>query len=142
MVENAEQLKQKYIKLNEADGPVFKIRNDPRHTKVGRFINRFALDELPQFWNVICGEMALVGPRPLPIAEAKKVPERYRERFSTLPGMTSSWIIKGGHRLTFEKWMELDMEYVRKKSLWYDTKILFSTLVLIAKIFIKKSRNG
>lgn len=136
MVDGAERLKSRYLNLNEADGPVFKIRDDPRYTKVGKFLSRLALDELPQLINVLKGEMALVGPRPLPIAEAKKVPKEYEARFSVLPGMTSLWVIKGGHTLSFDDWMELDLEYVKKKSLQDDIKILLSTFALILKSFV------
>lgn len=132
MVNNAEGLKNRYLKQNEADGPVFKIRNDPRYTSAGRILSKFALDELPQLINVLKGEMSLVGPRPLPPDEANKVPGKYDARFSVLPGMTSSWIINGSHKLTFNEWMELDLKYVKQKSTWYDLKILFQTIVLIA----------
>jgi lipopolysaccharide/colanic/teichoic acid biosynthesis glycosyltransferase len=136
MVENAEELKAKYSKLNEANEPVFKIKNDPRHTRVGRLLSRLALDEIPQFLNVIRGEMAIVGPRPLPLDEAARVPKRYEKRFSLLPGMTSPWVVKGLQKLSFEDWMKLDLEYIKKKSLWYDTKILFQTFLLILKVLI------
>ncbi len=133
MADNAEQLKTKYLKLNEADGPIFKIRNDPRLTRVGKLIAQKAIDELPQLVNVIRGEMALVGPRPLPISEANKVPKKYFKRFSVLPGMTSLWVIRGAHKIGFEQWMRLDLEYVQQKSVWYDTKILLRTFFLLAK---------
>lgn len=136
MVEEAETLKKKYERLNEADGPVFKIRNDPRHTRVGRILARVAFDELPQLLNVIKGEMTLVGPRPLPIEEADKVPKKYFERFSVLPGMTSLWVIKGGHQLSFDKWMKLDIEYIKNKSIVYDLQVLGATAYLILKIVI------
>lgn len=128
MVEGAEKLKYKYIKLNEADGPVFKIRQDPRYTKLGIWLAHSALDELPQLFNVLKGEMSLVGPRPLPQDEAEKIPLGYQQRFSVLPGMTSLWIIKGAHQLTFNQWMESDMEYLKRKSIFYDIKILLLTL--------------
>lgn len=139
MVENAEYLKAKYLKLNEADGPVFKIRNDPRYTKVGKFLARVALDELPQLINVLKGEMALVGPRPLPLDEARKIPKIYEARFSVLPGMTSLWVIKGGHSLSFEQWMELDLEYIKRRSFFYDLRIFAQTILLVLKIAIPKS---
>ncbi len=138
MVDNAEDLKSKIYHLNEADGPVFKIRNDPRYTKVGKFLSHTGLDELPQLINVIKGEMALVGPRPLPVDEAKKIPKKYERRFSVLPGMTSPWIIKGAHRLTFKKWMELDLEYVKNKSIKYDLVVLEKTALTIFKLLINE----
>lgn len=134
MVENAEYLKTKYLKLNEADGPVFKIRDDPRYTKVGKLISRFAIDEIPQFVNVIKGDMGLVGPRPLPIDEAAKIPERYKLRFSVLPGMTSLWVVKGGHTLSFEEWMEFDLNYVKIRSAKTDLTILLKTFSLLMSI--------
>lgn len=138
MVDGAEKLKNKYLKLNEVDGPVFKIRDDPRFTKVGKIISRFALDELPQLLNVLKGEMALVGPRPLPIDEAEKIPKKYVQRFSILPGMTSSWVIKGGHSLSFEQWMELDLEYVNRRSFLYDLKILSLTAILVIRLVLTR----
>lgn len=133
MVNNAELLKEKYQQLNEANGPVFKIRDDPRYTKIGKFLAHTGLDELPQLINVIKGEMAFVGPRPLPVDEASKVPKKYEKRFSVLPGITSLWIVKGAHKLSFREWMELDLEYVRNKSVWLDMKISLLTVLLILK---------
>ncbi len=136
MIEGAEELQKKYLNLNEASGPVFKIREDPRFTKVGRFLSHTGLDELPQLINIIKGEMALVGPRPLPEVEAKKVPKKYQKRFSVLPGATSLWVIKGSHRLTFDEWMRLDLEYLKKKSLILDFKVLALTGLIVLKGFI------
>lgn len=131
MVNNAEELKKNYLNMNEASGPTFKIRNDPRFTPFGRILAKSALDELPQLINVIKGDMVLVGPRPLPIDEAKKVPKKYQARFSVLPGLTSLWVIKGAHELSFEKWMELDLEYVKHKSTLGDLKIIAKTILLL-----------
>lgn len=133
MLEGAERLKEKYSHLNEAGGPVFKIRNDPRYTKVGRWLAHTGLDELPQLINVIKGEMAIVGPRPLPVDEAKEVPKKYEARFSVLPGITSLWVVKGAHKLSFDEWMELDLEYIENRSLWQDLSIMFLTARLMAK---------
>lgn len=137
MVANAESLKPKVYGLNEADGPVFKIRNDPRHTKIGRILARTALDELPQLVNIIKGEMSFVGPRPLPVDEAKKIPKKYHKRFSVLPGMTSPWIVGGAHKLKFDQWMKLDLEYVKNQSTWLDLKILTETLIVITRTINK-----
>ncbi|NMB57430.1 sugar transferase [Candidatus Beckwithbacteria bacterium] len=136
MVEGAETQKSKLKAQNEADGPAFKIRNDPRYTKVGRFLAHTAIDEIPQLWNIIRGEMSFVGPRPLPVDEAKKIPKKYEKRFSVLPGMTSLWIVCGADHRSFKKWMELDLEYVKKKSLWYDVKIFFQTVVMVIKFVL------
>lgn len=139
MVENANDLKPQYAHLNEADGPVFKIHNDPRYTRVGRFISHTGLDELPQLLNIVKGEMAFIGPRPLPVAEAAQVPPKYRRRFSVLPGITSPWVLKGAHSLSFERWMQLDLEYVNNKSPLYDFKIGLQTVLLICNLILKRS---
>lgn len=141
MIEDAERLKGKYENMNEMDGPVFKIKNDPRYTRVGKYISKFALDEIPQFVNVIKGEMAIVGPRPLPVYEAKKVPNKYSLRFSVKPGMTSPWIIKGAHKLGFKKWMELDLDYVKRKNFWYDIFVFIKTVALIVNLFFLKNHG-
>ena len=133
MVGNAEQLRSKIQHLNEVERPAFKIRNDPRYTRAGKWISHLALDEIMQFVNVIKGEMALVGPRPLPVREANKVPDKYSSRFTVLPGITSSWIIKGAHKLGFQKWMELDCTYVKEKSDFLDTKIFVKTVLNLIK---------
>jgi len=125
--------KQKQLKgRNEADGPVFKIYNDPRFTKIGKVLAHTGLDELPQLINVIKGEMSLVGPRPLPISEATKIPDKYHARFSVLPGITSSWVIKGSHDLSFNEWMKLDVDYVKNKNFIMDLKITLLTIWFIA----------
>lgn len=134
MIEGAQKLQGSLRKKNEADGPVFKIRNDPRFTRAGKLLSYGGLDEIPQLLNVIKGEMSLVGPRPLPLYEAKKIPVRYKERFAVLPGMTSSWVIYGSHRLTFKEWMRLDIEYAQKHPLIKDLYILLYTLILILRV--------
>jgi lipopolysaccharide/colanic/teichoic acid biosynthesis glycosyltransferase len=138
MVENAEDQKSKIKDQNEAEWPAFKIQNDPRYTKFGKFLAHTAIDEIPQLWNIVRGEMAFVGPRPLPVEEAKRVPKKYEKRFSVLPGMTSLWIVRGADHQSFKRWMEMDLEYVKNKSFFYDLKILLLTLGLIVKLFIKK----
>jgi len=137
MVSGAEGLQVSLKKKNEADGPVFKIKNDPRFTKVGKFLSYGALDEIPQLINVIRGEMSLVGPRPLPLEEAKKIPAKYAERFTVLPGMTSSWVIHGSHRLTFKEWMRLDIKYARKHPFLKDLYILLYTFILVLRIIFQ-----
>lgn len=127
MVVGADALQARYKNKNEADGPVFKMRNDPRYTTVGKFLSHSALDELPQLINIVRGEMAFVGPRPLPKKEAIRIPKKYHVRFSVLPGMTSTWIVEGAHSLTFKQWMELDCEYVRHNSLYQNISILLKT---------------
>lgn len=137
MVENADNLKSNIYHLNEAEGPVFKIRNDPRYTKIGKFLSHTGLDEAPQLINIIKGEMDFVGPRPLPVDEADKVPKKYERRFSVLPGITSPWIVGGAHALSFNQWMQLDSEYVDKKSVIYDISIFIKTLKIIIMLIIK-----
>jgi lipopolysaccharide/colanic/teichoic acid biosynthesis glycosyltransferase len=133
MIVGAEKVQEKYKNLNEADGPVFKIHNDPRFTKFGKFLSRSGLDELPQLLNVLRGEMSLVGPRPLPVNEAKKVPKKYRKRFSVLPGITSPWVVLGSHKMSFREWMELDLDYVNNNSFLLDFHILISTTFLMIR---------
>ena len=125
----ADKEKNKYLHLNEADGPVFKIRNDPRYTKLGKILAYTGFDELPQLINVLKGEMALVGPRPLPSEEESKIPLEWRQiRRSVKPGITSSWAVSGSHRLSFRQWMELDMKDIRRKGFWYDAGIILKTI--------------
>lgn len=137
MVENAENLKSKIQNLNEADGPVFKIHNDPRYTKIGQWLAHTGLDELSQLINIIKGEMNFVGPRPFPVDEANQVPKIYERRFSVLPGLSSLWVIKGTDHSNFDRWMGLDLEYVKKKSLCYDLKITIKTILLIGQLLIR-----
>jgi len=114
--------------LNEQRGPIFKIRHDPRITKVGRYLRKLSLDELPQLWHVLMGQMTLVGPRP-PIPEEVAEYEAWqRERLSVVPGLTCTWQVSGRSHIPFERWVELDIEYVRTRSLWLDLKILLLTV--------------
>lgn len=115
---------------NEMSGPVFKMRDDPRTTAVGRFLRRHSLDELPQLWNVLRGEMSLVGPRPLPLDEVSRFADpAQRRRLSVKPGLTCLWQIRGRNDISsFEEWVRLDLEYIDQWSLWLDLKILFATV--------------
>jgi len=137
MVIDAENLKSKVQNLNEADGPVFKIHDDPRYTKFGRFLAHSGLDELPQLINIIKGEMIFIGPRPLPVDEANKVSKKYDQRFFVLPGISSPWVVKGTDHSDFDKWMKLDLEYVKNKNFWYDLKIGFKTIKLLVNLMFK-----
>lgn len=134
MVAEAERLKDKYQHLNQADGPVFKISDDPRFTKIGKIISRLGLDELPQLINIIKGEMSFVGPRPLPVDEAKKVPKKYQKRFSVKPGIFSSWVAEGTFHNDFDRWMRLDLEDIEKKSFLYDLWVLVKSLWFALKL--------
>jgi exopolysaccharide biosynthesis polyprenyl glycosylphosphotransferase len=118
---------------NEMTGPVFKISRDPRVTRVGRFLRRHSLDELPQLWNVLRGEMSLVGPRPLPVDEVKKFSDdAHRRRLSVRPGLTCLWQISGRNNIhQFEDWVRLDLAYIDQWSLWLDFKILLGTIPVV-----------
>jgi lipopolysaccharide/colanic/teichoic acid biosynthesis glycosyltransferase len=139
MVQGSESLKSKVKRLNEVDGPVFKIRNDPRYTRVGKLLSHIALDELPQLMNVIEGNMTFVGPRPLPLDEAAQVPKKYITRFSVMPGITSSWIVEGAHEVSFKKWMELDCQYAKKHTIMGDIIILLKTVGMVGRMIIKNA---
>lgn len=134
MVGDAEQLLAKLEKLNEVRGPVFKIKDDPRITRIGRFLRRTSIDELPQLFNVLIGGMSLVGPRPLPVRDYQGLEQDWhRRRFSVRPGITCLWQVNGRSSVHFEQWMELDMEYVDHWSLWLDLKILAKTMPAVLK---------
>lgn len=137
MSKGAESKLAKLKHLNEVDGPVFKIRDDPRFIGIGKFLARTGLDELPQLINVIKGEMSLVGPRPLPVSEAKKLTKTQKVRELVKPGMTSSWVISGAHNLKFREWMKLDKDYVENASLSKDFLILYKTAVLAAGLVLR-----
>ncbi len=143
MVRNADKLKKKYASLNEANGPVFKIRNDPRYTRVGKFLSHTGLDEFPQLINILKGEMSLVGPRPLPAKEEKQIPKKWQiKRRQAKPGLACSWLLKGAHNLSFEQWMKLDIEDIRKSSLSYDLATLAKTVFLGLSLVIKEIKGG
>jgi exopolysaccharide biosynthesis polyprenyl glycosylphosphotransferase len=130
MVTNAEQLKHELAAMNEMTGPVFKVTNDPRVTRVGKFLRKYSLDEFPQLFNVLRGEMSLVGPRPLPVDEVRRFNDlAHRRRLSVKPGLTCLWQISGRSNVTdFRDWVRLDLEYIDNWSLWLDLKILWGTL--------------
>ena len=133
MVTDAEQQKAELDAFNEMDGPVFKVSADPRITSLGRWLRKFSIDELPQLWNVIRGEMSLVGPRPLPVDEIKRINDRaHRRRLSVKPGLTCLWQISGRNQIsTFKEWVRLDLEYIDNWSLWLDLKILLKTIPVV-----------
>jgi exopolysaccharide biosynthesis polyprenyl glycosylphosphotransferase len=113
---------------NEVSGPVFKMRDDPRVTRVGRFLRRTSIDELPQFWNVLRGEMSVVGPRPPIPSEVKQYQRWHRRRLSVRPGITCTWQVSGRSGIAFDRWMKLDLAYIDNWSLWHDVKILARTI--------------
>ncbi len=125
---NAEGERDALLDLNEHRGPVFKIRQDPRLTPAGRFIRRTSIDELPQLWNVLRGEMSLVGPRPLPTKEAAQCSDWESQRLTVKPGVTCIWQVSGRSELDFETWVRMDIEYIEKWSLWFDLELLARTI--------------
>lgn len=131
---DAEQRKAELMKYNEMqDGILFKMKYDPRITRVGRFIRKFSLDELPQLWNVFIGEMSLVGPRPpLPSEVAKYTPYQKR-RLQVTPGITCTWQVSGRSDIPFNQQVELDLEYIARQSLWYDLTLLMKTIPAVIK---------
>jgi exopolysaccharide biosynthesis polyprenyl glycosylphosphotransferase len=132
MVWGAERLQKELEHLNEVKGAAFKIRNDPRITPIGKFLRKTSIDELPQLFNVLKGDMSLVGPRPLPVRDYKNFHEDWhRRRFSVRPGITCLWQIGGRSDLDFNKWMELDILYIDHWSLWLDVKILLRTIPVV-----------
>lgn len=132
MVSNAEKLKEKYAHLNELQWPDFKITNDPRITKIGRFLRKTSLDELPQLINVIRGEMSLVGPRPTSFS-SETYELWHTERLDVTPGVTGLWQIKGRAQVEFDDRLRLDIAYIERASLWLDVNILFRTIFAVFK---------
>lgn len=131
MVPGAEQRRDELLEANEMDGPVFKLARDPRVTGLGRFLRRTSIDELPQLFNVLRGEMSLVGPRPLPVREQREIRGLSRRRLSMKPGITGLWQVSGRNEIGFDEWMRLDRRYVEQWSLILDAKILFRTVAVV-----------
>ncbi len=133
MYEDAEARQEELEAMNEADGAVFKIKNDPRITPVGHFIRRWSIDELPQLINVLKGEMSLVGPRPLPVRDFERMSEMHKRRLAAIPGMSGYWQISGRSNLSFEDMVRLDLYYIENWSLSFDVKIILKTLGAVLK---------
>ena len=133
MSSDAEQRQQELAAFNEMEGPVFKITHDPRITPVGRFLRKYSIDEFPQLWNVLRGEMSLVGPRPLPVDEVRRFNDlAHRRRLSVKPGLTCLWQVRGRNNVKdFRDWVRLDLEYIDNWSLWLDLKILLRTIPVV-----------
>jgi lipopolysaccharide/colanic/teichoic acid biosynthesis glycosyltransferase len=125
---DAEQQQSELRDYSEQDGPAFKMRDDPRTTWIGCWLRSTSLDELPQFWNVLRGEMSLVGPRPLPVRESLQCLSWQRQRLLVAPGLTCIWQVRGRSTVPFTEWMRMDVEYIRRKSLLFDLRLLLSTV--------------
>jgi lipopolysaccharide/colanic/teichoic acid biosynthesis glycosyltransferase len=125
---DAEHIKPHLAPYNEMDGPAFKMTNDPRVTPIGWWLRRTSLDELPQLWNILKGDMSFVGPRPAVIDEVRQYEPWQRRRLSMPPGLTCLWQISGRNDLSFDEWMKLDLEYIDNWSLWLDLKIAVRTV--------------
>lgn len=131
MVVNADQMKKELLKQNEMSGPMFKMKRDPRVTKVGRFIRKTSIDELPQLFNVIKGEMSLVGPRPSLPYEVEQFEPWMLRRLNVKPGLTCYWQVSGRNDIDFENWMKLDIKYINDRSLWVDFKLILKTILVL-----------
>nr|WP_245894442.1 sugar transferase [Planomicrobium soli] len=131
MVSNAEALKATLAKRNEATGPVFKIKHDPRVTKIGRFIRKTSIDELPQLLNVLKGEMSLVGPRPPLPDEVEQYTVHEKKRLAVTPGLTCYWQVSGRSSIGFEEWVALDLKYIEEQCILVDLKLIFKTLLVL-----------
>lgn len=131
MCENAEDMLDDLCELNERDGPAFKIENDPRVTKVGAFLRKTCIDELPQLVNILNGDMSIVGPRPPLVTEVTQYNDYQMQRLSVTPGLTCIWQIKKGEDTTFDEWVEMDLEYIRNRSVWLDIKLIFMTIAVV-----------
>jgi len=128
---DAELQKRALMDVNEQDGPAFKIKDDPRVTPVGRLLRKTSVDELPQLWNVLKGEMSLVGPRPLPCIESNACVQWQRQRLDISPGLTCIWQVRGRSAVSFAEWVRMDMQYIRSRTLWHDLRLIVETAVVV-----------
>ncbi len=134
MVRDADRRKQELMKFNEMQGPVFKMKEDPRITPSGRFLRKYSLDELPQLWSVVRGDMSLVGPRPPLVTEYEKYEPWQKRKLSVIPGLTCVWQVQGRADITdFNDWMRMDLEYIDNWSLLLDMKILLQTAAVVVR---------
>ena len=130
MVIDAEAKQDELREQSEQDGPAFKLKDDPRVTKVGKYLRKSCIDELPQLFNVLVGQMSLVGPRPLPVGESEQCNAWQRQRLSVLPGCTCIWQARGGRDIKFSQWMRMDLEYIHKRSFLYDLRLILETVYI------------
>ncbi|WP_265936969.1 sugar transferase [Clostridium prolinivorans] len=131
MVQNAEELLNKLKDKNEMSGPMFKIKDDPRITKIGKFIRKTSIDELPQLFNVLKGDMSLVGPRPSLPREVDQFSDYHKQRLIAKPGLTCYWQVMGRNNIGFDEWMELDLKYIKERNTWIDIKLIFKTFFVL-----------
>ena len=136
MCPDAEKKLESLLQYNEMEGPVFKIKDDPRITRVGKLIRKTSIDELPQLWNILKGDMSIVGPRPCLPREAEQYDDYTRQRLLVTPGLTCYWQVQPNrNKLTFEQWMELDLRYIKERSFWVDWKIIFKTVFAVIGMY-------
>jgi lipopolysaccharide/colanic/teichoic acid biosynthesis glycosyltransferase len=133
MIEGADKFKSQLREQNEREGPFFKIANDPRVTPLGRFLRRYSLDELPQFWNVLRGQMSLVGPRPHPVDDFQHYDWDHHRRLQVTPGLTGLWQVTARADPSFQRALALDLEYINNWSLGMDLQILFKTVSAVLR---------
>jgi exopolysaccharide biosynthesis polyprenyl glycosylphosphotransferase len=131
MVVDAENHLKELQSRNEMSGPMFKIKDDPRITKVGRFIRKTSIDELPQLFNVLIGNMSLVGPRPNLAREVVRFTEHQKEKLNVKPGITCYWQVMGRNNIDFEEWIELDIKYIRERNIWLDLTLILKTFFVL-----------
>jgi len=133
MVVGAAEHQKELRHLSDQDGPAFKMKHDPRVTRVGRWLRFTSIDELPQLWNVLRGDMSLVGPRPLPCDETDACSRWQKRRLSVVPGLTGLWQVRGRNKVTFDQWMRMDLNYAENYSFWQDVRILFMTIAAVLR---------
>lgn len=133
MVDGADELKADLAHLNEVDGPVFKIRNDPRVTTLGRWLRRTSIDEIPNLFNVLMGDMSIVGPRPPLPSEVARYRPKDMKRLAVKPGITCLWQVSGRNNINFDRWIELDVEYIQRRSFWFDVGIVLRTIPAVLR---------
>ena len=131
MVHNAEELLESLMEHNEQSGPAFKMKDDPRITKIGKFIRKTSIDELPQLFNILLGHMSIVGPRPPIPREVEQYNEYHMQRLLVKPGLTCYWQVGGRNEVGFDEWVELDIKYIQERNLWIDIKLIFKTVFVL-----------